>query len=99
MCAAPGSGSPTETVPADRDAAHAVILRDEHGYCAHPHLIRSNGELLVVCNWAPRRPFVLHPPEDPLYLNLLLRSPDEGGHGTHRSWRQPMAGAGSSAPA
>ena len=85
MCAAPGSGSPTETVPADRDAAHAVILRDEHGYCAHPHLIRSNGELLVVCNWAPRRPFVLHPPEDPLYLNLLLRSPDEG-----RTWHAPV---------
>ena len=74
------SASPTEAVPADRrTAAHSVILRDEHGYCAHPHLIpAANGDLLVVCNWAPRRPFVLHPPEDPLYLNLLLRSPDEG---------------------
>ena len=39
----------------------------------------------MVCNWAPRRPFVLHPPEDPLYLNLLLRSADEG-----RSWSAPV---------
>ena len=38
-----------------------------------------------VCNWAPRRPFVLHPPEDPLYLNLLLRSADEG-----RTWSAPV---------
>ena len=85
MCAARGSGSPTEAVPAAADAAHSVVLRDEHGYCAHPHLIRCDGELLVVCNWAPRRRFVLHPPEDPLYLNLLLRSPDEG-----RSWSAPV---------
>ena len=42
-------------------------------------------ELLLVCNWAPRRPFVLHPPEDPLYLNLLLRSADEG-----RTWSAPV---------
>jgi hypothetical protein len=67
-----------------RDADHAVVLRDEHGYCAHPHLVRSGGELVLVCNWAPRRDFVLHPPEDPLYLNLLLRSGDDG-----RSWSAP----------
>ena len=71
------------------DAEHRVVLRDEHGYLAHPHLIRAGNELLLVCNWAPRRPFVLHPPEDPLYLNLLLRSADEG-----RTWSAPDGGAG-----
>ncbi|MGD9510541.1 MAG: sialidase family protein [Geminicoccaceae bacterium] len=72
---------PTDAAP----AAHSVILRDEHGYCAHPHLVRCGEDLLIVCNWAPRRPFVLHPPEDPLYLNLLLRSPDDGF-----TWSAPM---------
>ena len=66
-------------------AEHGIVLRDEHGYCAHPHLVRAGGELLAVCNWVPRRRFVLHPPEDPLYLNLLLRSADEG-----RSWSAPV---------
>lgn len=58
---------------------------DEHGYLAHPHLARVQDELLIVCNWAPRRAFVLHPPEDPLYLNLLLRSADDG-----HSWGSPV---------
>lgn len=66
-------------------AEHRLVLRDEHGYLAHPHLIRSGSELLVVCNWVPRRPFVLHPPEDPLYHNLLLRSADDG-----RTWSAPI---------
>jgi BNR repeat-like domain len=65
-------------------AEHHLVLRDEHGYLAHPHLIRTASELLLVCNWAPRRPFVLHPPEDPLYLNQLLRSADDG-----RTWSTP----------
>ena len=67
------------------DVEHRLVLSDEHGYLAHPHLIRSGGELVLVCNWAPRRPFVLHPPEDPLYLNLILRSDDEG-----RTWSAPV---------
>ncbi|MFL5332289.1 MAG: sialidase family protein, partial [Geminicoccaceae bacterium] len=67
------------------DAWHRTVLRDEHGYLAHPHLIRAANELLLVCNWAPRRSFVLHPPEDPLYLNLLLRSQDEG-----ETWSAPV---------
>ena len=67
------------------DVDHAIVLRDEHGYCAHPHLVRCGEEPLVVCNWVPRRRFVLHPPEDPLYLNLMLRSADEG-----RSWSAPV---------
>lgn len=66
-------------------AEHRLVLADEHGYLAHPHMIRTGDELLLVCNWAPRRPFVLHPPEDPLYLNLLMRSKDEG-----QTWSAPM---------
>lgn len=84
MSAAPGSGLPTETV-ALAGTEHSVVLRDVHAYCAHPHLVRCGDELLVVCNWVPRRPFILHPPKDPLYLNLLLRSADDG-----RSWGAPI---------
>lgn len=84
MSGALASGSPTNRMRAAAAAEHRIVLRDEHGYLAHPHLIRTGGELLLVCNWAPRRPFVLHPPEDPLYLNLLLRSADEG-----RTWSAP----------
>ena len=72
-----------------RAAEHRLVLRDEHSYLAHPHLVRSREELLLVCNWAPRRPFVLHPPEDPLYHNLLLRSGDEG-----RTWSAPVVAPG-----
>jgi hypothetical protein len=85
MSAARGSGLTTETAPVAADATHAIVLRDEHGYCAHPHLARCGDELLVVCNWAPRRALVLHPHEDPLYLNLLLRSADEG-----LTWSAPV---------
>ena len=38
-----------------QDAEHRVLHRDPHGYCAHPHLVRCGGELLVVFNWSPRR--------------------------------------------
>lgn len=85
MSAAPGSGLPTETQPAHLRAEHSLVLGDGHGYCAHPHLVRCGDELVVVCNWVPRRRFVLHPPEDPLYLNLILRSADDG-----RNWSAPV---------
>lgn len=67
------------------DATHQVLHRDPHGYCAHPHLVRCGGELVAVFNWAPRRDSVLHPPQDPLYLNLLTRSADEG-----LTWSAPV---------
>lgn len=85
MSAARGSGLPTEATLGAAVVEHSIILRDEHGYCAHPHLVRCGDELVAVCNWAPRRRLVLHPPEDPLYLNLLLRSADEG-----RTWGAPV---------
>jgi hypothetical protein len=68
-----------------REARHAVIYRDEYAYCAHPHAaVASDGTWLVVFNFAPRRGFVLHPPEDPLFRNMLIRSRDLGA-----TWSAP----------
>ena len=93
---------PTEPrAPGSRRAAHQTVLRDEHAYLAHPHLARAGRRR---CSWSAtgRRAgaFVLHPPEDPFYCNLLLRSADEGAT-LERAARGagPMAGAASSAPA
>lgn len=58
---------------------HAILYRDAFTYSAHPHVARAaNGDLLVVFNRAPRRSFVLHPPEEPLFHNALMRSSDDG---------------------
>ncbi|MFO1039557.1 MAG: sialidase family protein [Geminicoccaceae bacterium] len=64
---------------------HAVLLKDEHAYLAHAHLARVGSDLLTVFNCAPRRAFVLHPPEDPLFRNYLIRSSDEGA-----TWSAPV---------
>ncbi len=67
------------------DAKHSVLYKDVHSYCAHPHVVRAgDGDLLVVFNRAPRRPFILHPPEDPQFQNVLMRSSDDGA-----SWSVP----------
>src|SRR5690606_7921747 len=69
-----------------RAAHHSVVYRDEHAYCAHAHVaVAADGTWLVVFNYAPRRSFVLHPPEDPLFRNMLLRSTDCGA-----SWSAPQ---------
>lgn len=68
-------------------ARHAIVFRDAWSYCAHPHAaIAADGTWLVVFNRAPRRDFVLHPPEDPLFRNMLIRSRDRGS-----SWSTPQA--------
>lgn len=80
MSAAPASASPTER------ARHRTLVRDRFAYTAHPHaVVTARGTWLCVVNQAPRRPFVLHPPQDPLFRNLLIRSDDEG-----RSWSTPV---------
>ena len=62
-----------------------IILRDEHRYIAHPHMAAlASGEWLMVANRGPRRAVAMHPPQDPEYANILLRSSDEG-----RSWSTP----------
>lgn len=64
---------------------HLVIHRDPHAYSAHPHLsVAADGDWLLVITQTQRRDGVLHPPQDPLYRNLLMRSRDEG-----RTWDAP----------
>ena len=70
---------------AARDAAHAILHKDPYAYSAHPHIAAApNGDWLIVFNKAPRRPFVLHPPEEPLFRNMIMRSRDHGA-----SWVTP----------
>lgn len=71
------------TIPArGRDV---IVYRDPHAYCAHPHMVRAaDGSLVAVFNMVQRRPVVLHPPEDPLYRNVVIRSADDG-----ETWTSP----------
>jgi len=67
-------------------ARHRVLYKDAFSYCAHPHAVRAaNGDMLVVFNRVPRRPYILHPPEDPLYRNVMIRSFDNGV-----TWSEPQ---------
>ena len=62
-----------------REATHSILYRDEYSYCAHPHAVSaSDGTWLVVFNKAPRHPYILHPPEEPLFRNVIIRSNDRG---------------------
>jgi len=70
------------TVPGAR---HQVIVRDQFAYCAHPHLVAlDDGSWLCVFNRSVRRPLILHPPHDPHYYNVVVRSVDEGA-----TWTPP----------
>lgn len=73
-----------------KDAEHRVVYRDEHAYCAHPHIATLNtGEWIAVFNNSVRRPIILHPPHDPRYYNMLIRSQDEG-----ETWGTPRVAPG-----
>lgn len=64
----------------------STVHRDAYRYCAHPHaLALADGTWLCVFNMVPRREVVLHPPQDPEFRNVLIRSDDEG-----RSWSAPV---------
>ncbi len=64
---------------------HQTIHCDPHAYSAHPHLaVAANDNWLLVFTQSRRRAGILHPPQDPLYCNMLMRSADEG-----RSWSAP----------
>ncbi|MCP4386025.1 MAG: exo-alpha-sialidase [Hyphomicrobiales bacterium] len=66
---------------------HGVIHRDAERYSAHPHLaVTANGTWLLVFTQAPQRHVVLHPPLDPEFRNMMMRSHDQG-----RSWTAPLA--------
>lgn len=62
-----------------------VVHKVPHTYCSHPCVARlANGDWLVAFGESiERRPF-LHPPSDPRFLNLLVRSRDEG-----ETWEEP----------
>lgn len=65
--------------------AHQTVHSDPYAYSAHPHLAAAaNDNWLLVFTQSRRRAGVLHPPQDPLYVNMLMRSADEG-----RSWSAP----------
>jgi hypothetical protein len=48
--------------------------------------ILESGIWLLVANCAPRRAITMHPPQDPEFINVLIRSEDEGS-----SWSPPCA--------
>lgn len=65
--------------------AHRLLHRDPFVYCAHPHLIAAKPDnWLLVFTRSMRREIVLHPPQDPFYCNMLMRSEDQG-----RNWTTP----------
>jgi BNR repeat-like domain len=61
-----------------------VIHSDAFAYSAHPHLVATASNWLLVFTQSRRRAGVLHPPQDPLFTNMLVRSSDEG-----RTWSAP----------
>lgn len=64
---------------------HNIIYKDSFAYCAHPFIASlPSGEWVVVFNRSVRRPFLLHPPNDPHYYNVIIRSHDRG-----RTWNNP----------
>ncbi len=68
-----------------KSIGHHSIYKSPFAYCAHPHIaVLSDGEWVAVFNQVTRRPFILHPPSDPHYYNVLIRSKDEG-----RTWNSP----------
>ncbi|GAB5376249.1 MAG: hypothetical protein AcusKO_27110 [Acuticoccus sp.] len=67
-------------------ARHDVVFADPALYAAHPHLaMAGDGTWLLVFNVAPRREVVLHPPLDPAFRNVVMRSRDAG-----RTWSAPV---------
>lgn len=65
---------------------HGVVFRDTYSYCAHPDAIRlRDGSIAMVFNRGPRRRAILHPPQDPMFMNVVTRSSDEGA-----TWSTPQ---------
>src|SRR5258708_1209227 len=78
--------APGHVAKAVAEARHRVLFRDPYSYCAHPHIAAlPDGDLLMVFNRAPRRNLILHPPQEPLFYNFLMRSSDGG-----ESWSAPQ---------
>lgn len=72
------------------DVEHAVLFRDPHSYLAHPDAIRlADGGIAMVFNKAPRREIIMHPPQDPMFMNVVTRSEDDG-----ETWSPPEVAPG-----
>lgn len=72
-------------IKADQAMEHRLLHRDPFAYCAHPHLVTAGPDnWLLAFTKSVRRDVVLHPPQDPLYCNMLMRSEDQG-----QSWTTP----------
>lgn len=65
-----------------------VIYKAQHAYCSHPCVTKlANGDWLVAfCYSLQRQPPVIHPPNDPQFINVICRSSDQG-----QMWEQPRA--------
>ena len=62
-----------------RVRAQRSIHRDRYSYCAHPQVIvKRDGGMAMVFNRGPRREQIMHPPQDPLFMNVVSRSADDG---------------------
>jgi len=69
---------------------HQVIYKDPFAYCAHPHIVDGRDQSwCVVFNRTMRRSYILHPPNDPHYYNLIMRSNNQG-----ESWSVPQVAPG-----
>ena len=67
-----------------------VLLRDQHRYIAHPHMVRlADGSWLLVATCGPRRAVTLHPPLDPEFITVCIWSDDEG-----ETWSDPAPAPG-----
>ena len=65
---------------------HGVVFADPYSYCAHPDAIRlRDGSIAMVFNRGPRRKSILHPPQDPMFVNVVTRSTDDGA-----TWTAPQ---------
>jgi len=62
-----------------------IIYKDRFTYPLGANItILDKGEWLVAFNYSQRREKIMHPPGDPLYRNLLIRSSDQG-----KTWGEP----------
>ena len=63
-----------------------ILVRDEGRYIAHPHLAcLADGSWLLVATSGPRRAVTLHPPLDPDFITIAIRSEDGG-----LTWSDPQ---------
>jgi sialidase-1 len=67
-----------------------IVHKEPHLYSSHPCITAlHNGEWLVAFNQSAARAPFLHPPADPHYINLVIRSVDRG-----RTWSDPQMAPG-----